>query len=220
MMSSFTGGRFTDWLREGAAPSWQQACEHRFTRTLADDTLSDEVFRRYLVQDYAFIETLVTVLGYAVAYAPDMAAKCRFAGFLGALTSAENDYFMRSFEALSVPQSERDAPVIAPTTRAFSELMLDAARSGAYEQVLAVIVPAEWIYLTWARAAAAAAPSRFYLQEWIDLHANDDFAEFVGWMRGQLDDIGAGLPQDRQAALAERFTSLVELEVAFFDAAY
>ncbi len=213
-------GRFSDWLRAGAEPSWQQATEHRFTRALADDSLEDADFIRYLIQDYAFIETLVTVLGYAVAYAPNMDAKIRFASFLAALTSEENDFFIRSFDALGISDADRTAPAMGPATRAFSELMLDAARSGTYEEVLAVIVPAEWIYLTWASAVAEATPARFYLKEWIDLHTLPEFAEFVEWMRGQLDEIGAALAPERQAVVTQRFNALVELEVAFFDAAY
>ncbi len=50
--------RFSDWLRARAAPAWAQAVGHRFTRELADDTLPDEVFARYLIQDYVFIDTL------------------------------------------------------------------------------------------------------------------------------------------------------------------
>jgi thiaminase/transcriptional activator TenA len=211
---------FSERLRRDSEPAWTQACTHRFTRELADDSLDDEVFRRYLVQDYAFIETLVTLLGYAVAYAPDMEAKIRFSGFLAALTSDENDFFVRSFDALDISEQERRAPVMTETTRAFADLMLDAARSGRYEDVLAVIVPAEWVYLTWAASVADAAPKRFYLKEWIDLHTLPEFADFVAWMRQQLDQVGATLPSDRQSAVFERFQRLVELEVAFFDAAY
>lgn len=215
-----SAGRFTDWLRAASQPHWDRACNHRFTQELAADSIEDAVYRRYLVQDYAFIETLVTVLGHAVAYAPGMAAKKRFAGFLTAVTSEENDYFIRSFDALAVPQDARLAPALLPATRAFAELMLEAARSGRYEQVLAVIVPAEWIYLSWASAVANASPSRFYLKEWIDLHANDNFSAFVNWLRGELDDVGAALSPARRIAVAERFTRLVELEAAFFEAAY
>jgi thiaminase/transcriptional activator TenA len=75
-----SGSRFTEQLRAGSEPHWTKACGHRFTTTLADDTLDDDVFRRYLVQDYAFIETLVTVLGYAVAYAPDIGRQDPFRG--------------------------------------------------------------------------------------------------------------------------------------------
>jgi thiaminase/transcriptional activator TenA len=109
---------------------------------------------------------------------------------------------------------------MVPATQAFSKLMLEAARAGTYEDVLAVIVPAEWIYLTWASAVADATPKRFYLKEWIDLHTLPEFAELVDWMRAQLDHAGAALPPERQAAVARRFSGLVGLEVAFFDAAF
>ena len=213
-------GRFTDWLRAGTGALWAQATAHPFTNSLADDSIEDAVYRRYLVQDYAFIETLVTVLGYAVALAPGMPAKKRFAGFLAAITDEENDYFLRSFEALGVAVAEREGTLLLPPIQTFADLMLDAARSGAYEEVLAVIVAAEWVYLTWAEAAPEPYPERFYLREWIELHDNPAFRDIVGWLRGELDRVGQALPPERQAAVASRFRRLVELEVAFFDAAY
>ncbi len=62
--------RFSDWLRARAEPAWGRAVGHRFTRELADDTLPDEVYARYLVQDYVFIDTLARLLGHGVASAP------------------------------------------------------------------------------------------------------------------------------------------------------
>lgn len=212
--------RFTDWLRDETGSLWTQATTHAFTRSLADDTLADDVYRRYLVQDYVFIETLVTVLGHAVALAPGMPAKKRFAAFLAAITSEENDYFLRSFEALGVTEHEQQNTPLLPPIQSFADLMLDAARSGAYEELLAVIVPAEWVYLTWAQAAEPPYPARFYLKEWIELHDNPDFEEVVGWLRSELDRVGADLPAHRRAAVRQRFRDLVALEVAFFDAAY
>ena len=213
-------GRFTDWLREQAGPDWARATGHPFTTALADDSLPDAAYRRYLVQDYVFIESLVTVLGHAVALAPGMPAKKRFAGFLAAITSEENDYFLRAFDALGVGEADREATALEPTIQAFADLMLDAARGGAYEELLAVIVPAEWVYLTWAQAARPPYPRRFYLREWIELHDNPDFADIVSWLRGELDRIGPDLSPERQAAVRSRFRQLVALEAAFFDAMY
>jgi thiaminase/transcriptional activator TenA len=213
-------GLFTDWLKDGAGPLWSQATRHAFTEELVAGTLADEAYRRYLIQDYVFIETLVTVLGHVVALAPGMPAKKRWAGFLAAITSEENDYFLRSFDVLGVPESERGSAPLLPPIQAFADLMLDAARSGAYEEVLAVIVLAEWVYLTWAQAASKPYPGRFYLSEWIELRDNPAFEDIVGWMRSELDRVGPKLSTDRQAVVAERFRGLVELEVEFFDAAY
>jgi len=98
-----------------------------------------------------------------------MDAKASLTGFLGTLTDEENDYFERSFDALGVSPDERTDPVPADATEAFEDLLTRAALEGEYEETLAVLVPAEWIYLTWATAASGV-PEEFYLREWIELH--------------------------------------------------
>lgn len=211
--------RYTDWLRERSEPDWTAATEHRFTRELADGTLDDEVFRRYLVQDYAFIGTLTGTFGYDLGQAPTMEAKGQLAGFLGTLTDEENDYFERSFEALGVPENNRNDPERSEVTEALDDLLIRASHAGGYEETLAVLVPAEWIYLTWA-SEATGEPDDFYLREWIDLHANPTFETFVGWLRSELDDYGPTLDERRQRRIDRLFKRTVALEVAFFDAAY
>ncbi|RDZ51271.1 transcriptional regulator [Haloferax sp. Atlit-4N] len=222
--------RFTDWLRERAGDSWRDATRHRLTRELAADELTDDVFRQYLVQDYAFVETLVGVFGHAVGTAPTMESKSELVSFLGVLTDDEDDYFLRAFDALDVPESVYSDPETTPATRAFIDLLERAAGQGGYAETLAVLVPAEWVYLSWATAAAATdpatdtgadePPSRFYLSEWVDLHAVDDFAAFVEWLRTELDREGAAASPRRQRRLEQLFRRTVELEVAFFDEAY
>jgi len=215
--------RFTDWLRARSGEVWADATRHQFVRELHADTLDDVVFRRYLLQDYAFVETLVGVFGYAVGDAPTMAAKSRLVDFLGTLSSEENDFFERSFAALDVPESRYSDPKVTEPTAAFRDLLLRAARDGGYAETVAVLVPAEWVYLSWAtddELATADGPDRFYLQEWRDLHAVPEFESFVGWLRAELDREGAAASERRQARLAELFTRTVALEVAFFDAAY
>jgi len=212
--------RFTDWLRERSEPAWSDATEHRFTRELGAGTLDDDVLAEYLRQDYAFVDTLVGVFGYAVGDAPTMADKRRLVEFLDVITDEENDYFERSFDALGVPADEWDNPERTPTTEAFIDLLIAAREQGGYAETLAVLVPAEWIYLTWATREADDPPSEFYLSEWIDLHANEGFVDFVGWLREQLDAVGPTLSARRQRRVARLFERTVTHEVVFFEAAY
>lgn len=99
------------------------------------------------------------------------------------------------------------------------DFMLGAVEGG-YAEVLAVLLPAEWVYLTWAQAHADQRPARFYLKEWIDLHTLPEFAAFVDWMRDEMDAVGPSLSEHRQAAVETLFRRMTALEVAFFDAAY
>ena len=102
-------GQFSEWLREAAEPTWSEAASHRFTRELADGTLADEVMRRYLVQDYAFLDSFVRLTASAIVKAPSLAERVPLGRFLGAVTGEENTYFQRAFDALGVPAEDRAA---------------------------------------------------------------------------------------------------------------
>ena len=212
--------RFTDWLRERSEPAWSNAVDHRFTQELGAGTLDEAVMADYLRQDYAFVDTLVGVFGYAVGQAPTMAEKRRFVEFLDVVTDDEDDYFERSFNALDVPVERWQAPTRTETTGSFIDLLLAAKQQGGYAETLAVLVPAEWIYRAWATREADDRPEQFYFAEWIDLHANDGFVAFVSWLREQLDTVGPTLSPRRQQRVARLFERTVTHEVAFFDAAY
>lgn len=139
-----------------------------------------------------------------------MEAKARIVEFLAVLTADENDYFERAFEALDVPEAEYTDPDLAPATRTFQDLLERAARMGGYGETLAVVVPAEWIYLTWATDIAENEPSRFYLSEWIDLHSGEAFEDVVNWLRAELDREGEEASPCRQKRLARLFRRTVE----------
>lgn len=214
---------FSARLRHDHADAWSAATDNRFVRELVADTMDDGVYARYLRLDYAFIEALTAAVGHAVAVAPGMPAKIRFAGFLGVLTSEENDYFLRSFEAFGQPPPSFDDPVSHPVVDGFADLMARQRTAGTYLDILAVLVPVEWVYLAWASEAVAGgapAPERFYLAEWIDLHADDGFVDFVNWMRAELDREASAANDATRARAEAAFVEALELEAAFFAAAY
>jgi thiaminase/transcriptional activator TenA len=207
---------FSEQLRCNAEPGWSGAVAHPFTVQLGDDTLEDAVYIRYLLQDYAFIGTLADHAALSIAAAPDMASKGVLAGFLAALTSAENDYFERSFAALEVSPADYRAPALNPVAQMLAREMKDAQFCG-YADMIVVLACAEWVYLSWAqREAHKTPPTRFWLREWIDIHVLPEFEAFVAWLRAQLDSFGELDAADR-ARLEQRFSRMAWLEQAFFD---
>ena len=218
MSDAAADGSFTDALVAASQPYWEQATTHRFTRELADDTLSDDVWRRYLIQDYSFVEALTSLVGYAVGMAPTMEEKTTFSGFLSVLTGAEDAFFKRAFEAAGVPRDEWAGAADSVVTVAFKELFADAW-SGSYADVLAAFLPVEWVYLTWATNEAGKTPRPAY-DEWIRLHNDDGFRAFVMFMKGELDRVARTMDDDEKERAAALFRCACELEVAFFDSAY
>jgi len=204
-------------LRERCADDWAAAVDHRFVRELGDGRI-DDAFRRYLVQDYAVVGELTRLVGYAAGQAPTVDARVELAGFLEVLGTDEDDYFARSFDELGVPEGDRTDPEHHPTTRAFVDLLGRAAHEGGYAESLAVLLPVEWVYADW--AASVDPPEPFYLREWVELHDGEGFHAFVDWLRGEFDDACADVSSRRAERVTDLFERAVELEVAFFDAAY
>ena len=73
---------------------------------------------------------------------------------------------------------------------------------------------AEWLYLDWASRAPKPLPDTFVHAEWITLHDNVDFRDFLGFLRAELDRIGpaqADLCRDffRRAVTLERLSAAI-----------
>ena len=211
---------FSEQLRHTHQARWDACVHHRFITEMFAGTLDDTVLRRYLVQDYQFINRFVALLGAAIASADAFAPRVTLAQFAAMVTSDENTYFLRSFDALGVAQEDRVQPQLALPTVGFQALMAQAARSQQYANCLVVLCVAEGLYLDAFDRPAAALPPRFEHAEWIHLHANDFFRKFVGWLRGELDRVGAQIGPDERAEAADFFGRAVALEEAFFDHVY
>lgn len=214
-------------FKTSSEPHWSRATGHTFTQELANGTLDLRVFGPYLIQDYAFVETLVNMVAIATAKAPTMQQKHQLSNFLANVTSDENTYFVRSFEALDIKEKDYINPALTPISQAFLTEINDAAEHGYYD-CISVLCCAEWVYLEWAKAVRPMAteyeakhgkPLPFYFLEWIDLHDNTEFEAFVHWLRTEVDAFST-LDTNTQARLQQRFNRMSEWEHQFFSSAY
>lgn len=209
---------FTDWLVSVAKPVWQRAVDHPFTSEIGNDSVSDETFKRYLLEDYHYIQDLSAALGFLIAKAPSMEARSRLAGFLNRLISNENDYFERSFAALGVSPEEYNAKQPNTVSRAIGATLLSTAGKGHYVDGLATLLALEWIYHEWAkREAAKPQPERFYLADLIAHHTSEEQQAFLSWLKREVNVLGAEERESRQKEISESFAHICELEADFFD---
>lgn len=215
------GARPTDWLRDAAEPEWSAATGHRFTLACNQGAVPEAVMRRYLVQDYQFIGAFTALLGRAIHTAPDLPSRLPLGRFMGLLCSEENTYFVRSFDALDVPETLRSDPPLSAAARGFRALMEEAAASPHHADQLAVLCVAEWVYLSWALPARDTRPAKpFWCAEWVDLHASLYFEGFVEGLRAALDRTVLTLDIAGRARVRALFRRAARLERDFFDSAY
>ncbi|MEV7006553.1 TenA family protein [Streptosporangium sp. NPDC051022] len=211
---------FSQWLRSRCEPEWSAVVTHPFAASITRGETPADAMRRYLVQDFQFVDSFTALLGAAVASADSFESRVPFGRFLGeTATTEEKTYFHRALAALGVTAADLAAAAPEPVTADFIALMDEARTSLDYPLVLAVLCVAEWSYLGWASRAEEPPPDDFVHREWIELHEGPAFRAWVGFLRGELDRLGPALPADGQLRVLDFFRRAVRLELRFFDMA-
>jgi thiaminase (transcriptional activator TenA) len=211
---------FSAQLRELTGPTWNAAVGHRFVDEIWRGEVDAAVLTNYLVQDYQFVDAFLALMGAAVATSDRPDARVVHARQLGIIAGPENDFFARALDTLDVPLADRTDPELREPTRGFVELMDGARRSADYPSCLAVLLVAEWLYLEWATRPEEPLPEEPLQAEWIALHSGRAFATWLEFLRAEFDRVCAGLPPAHRDRVQELFVRAVDLELAFFDAAY
>lgn len=215
-----TGTQFSEWLRDGDPALWQRMIGHRFCRDIAEDRLPDAAFTRYLRYEHAFVRAAIGMFAFALAKAPMPADQDHLLGILNALSTEQQAYFTRTFADLGL-----DAAVLAPdalplAVRALRDGLLGFAAKGSFAEILAAMLAAEWMYLTWCDAAHARKPRRPAPAAWIGLHIESGFRQQVAWLRHRLDEIGPIIDSAERERCRTQFAKVLALEIAFHSAPY
>lgn len=211
---------FSERMRASARRTWDAALGHRFFREVAADAIDDRVFARYLRIEYGFVDTAARALGYAVAKAPSFQERQRLGLGLHGLVTDQEQFFIDAFDRMSARAEERTALPPQGPALPLHRLFLKVAETEGYEEIMACILAAEWMYLTWCSAANRSPSSRDNIRDWVALHAGGAFADHVAWVRAEIDERGPRLANTRQTQLRALFEQALEAEIAFHDAAY
>jgi thiaminase (transcriptional activator TenA) len=214
------GAGFCNWLRALNRPAWDAMVGHRFCRDMATDRLPEAAFVRYLRYEHAFVRAAIGTFAYALAKAPTPADQDHLIGVLEALAREQEGYFRRNFTQLGLDPEPLDPQALPQAARALRDGVLALAAADGFAEILAAVLAAEWLYLSWCEEADARRPRRAAPAEWIRLHVEPGFRAQVDWLKRRLDQLGPGLPGERQARCADNFGRVLALEIAFHDAPY
>jgi thiaminase/transcriptional activator TenA len=215
-----TQSLFSERMRSKAQAAWDAAINHRFFGEIGADTIEDRAFARYLRIEYGFVDCAAAALGYAVAKAPSFRERRHLALGLYGLVTDQEHYFADAFERLGVPTHLRTGLPQQRLSAPLHDLFLGVAKAEGYEEILACMLAAEWMYLTWCSTANKTPSSRSAIRDWVALHAGGAFANQVAWVRAEIDERAPRLNAIRQARLTSLFQQALLAEVEFHNAVY
>ncbi|WP_428391070.1 TenA family protein [Lichenicoccus sp.] len=199
---------------------WDDMQSHRFIEDIAADRLPLDVFERYLVFEYGFVETAMLIFGHAMLKASSFRQRRWLIGVLHALAEEQMGTFRQAFNALGIAPPTSADPPVPEAVRAFSRGMMDVAQTGDYPDLLAIMLAAEWMYAAWCSRIDLATIDSPELRRWVALHASSGFLAQAAWLRAEIDTVAAKADVAGRDRLSSLFRRALLLEIDFHHAAY
>lgn len=204
-------------LRDGAGPLWTGYVAHPFVRGLADGTLPQAAFRRYLTQDYLFLIHFVrayALAGYKSTRLDDLRAAS--AGMAALL--AEMQLHVATCREWGLDEAAMAAEPEAVETVAYTRFVLERGTAGDLLDLHVALAPCVLGYAEIGAALAPHASAGNPYAAWIASYAGADYQEAALAAQRTLERVGARSGADtRMADLQGAFDTAVRLETAFWD---
>ena len=213
--------KFTDELRQHAAPIWEADLKHPFVRGIADGSLPTEKFKFYLIQDYLFLLDYSRVFAHGVVKAPDEATMALFSQLLNETLNTEMDLHRGYCEKFGISAAEMETAPMAPTTHAYTRHILHVAQIGTLADVIAGVLPCQWGYaeIGTTLAEQGGSPEPLY-QEWIDMYASPEFLALGERLRNLLNEITSESSPTEKERLQKHFLLSSRYEYLFWEMAW
>ena len=210
--------RFSDELRQAAAPIWAAQHEHPFVRGIGDGTLATSKFRHYVRQDYLFLIDYARLLALGCARARRLDEMTHFAELAQAVLTSEMELHRSYANEWGVSTAELEAERPTPTTRAYTDFLLRTAALGDYAELVAALLPCMWGYRDVATLLAEQGrPDNELYARWIEMYASAEFGALTDWCR-DLADVAA--EDGDRARMMRAFVDSSQHELAFWDASW
>ena len=203
-------------LKADNADAWRAYIQHEFVRRLADGTLPEAAFRRYLTQDYLFLIQFARAYALA-AYKSDTLADMRQASAsLSNIAEREMSLHVGFCKGWGLSEAQMEAMPEARETMAYTRYVLERGMAGDLLDLRVALSPCLLGYAEIGRTIGSVPASNPY-RAWVEAYASQDFQALAAREVAVLDDLmerrgGPG----RFAGLSATFGAATRLEADFW----
>ena len=209
---------FTDALLDAARPVWEAQVEHPFVAGIADGTLPEEKFRRWVEQDYRYLKEFARIFAWAAARAERLEAMQWYAGVLDLTLNTEMELHRDYARRFGVTPEELEEVEMWPTTRAYTDFLVRTAADGEMADLLAALLPCAWGYAWVAeKMAEGGVPEDARYADWIEQYTDEEFRQAAAWLREEMDRKAADRGAEKRESLVETFVLSSRYEWQFWE---
>ena len=217
----YAPGRFIDWLlsRADVRPLWTAFTQHQFVQQVGDGSLSVEVFKNYIIQDYLYLTHFArttSLTGYKSTSMDAIAASAQNVLHI----ETEMKLHLEYAAEFGLSKTDIEAHKESQACVAYSRWMLDVGMSQdwmALQMALASCllgynVAAKWL-MAWERSKKE--NNRYW--KWAQNYVSSDYEEAVRKGSDLLENHIVKQSPSRLEELVQIFVRATEMEIAFWE---
>ncbi len=209
---------FADDLYTAAKPIWDAQLDHPFVRGIADGSVEEERFKRYICQDYVYLKDFARVFAWAVAKADRLESMGWYASVLHLTLNTEMALHRGYARRFGITVGDLEATPIWPTTRAYTDFLIRTAADGDLADLVAALLPCAWGYVYIAEhLSRGRPPSDQRYADWIVQYASDDFVQAAEWLKAEMNRLAEGATPAKRERLVDLFVLSSRYEWLFWE---
>ena len=208
---------FTQELFESAEGIWRAQLEHPFVQGIGDGSLGEDRFRRWVLQDYRYLEEFARIFAWAAAKADRLASMSWYASVLDLTLNTEMELHREYAARFGLDAGDLEATSMWPTTRAYTDFLVRTAADGDMARILAALLPCAWGYAWIAeRLARKGDPGDRRYADWIEQYTSEDFRDAARWLKRETNLVARGRSERERERLIEIFVLSSRYEWQFW----
>jgi thiaminase/transcriptional activator TenA len=214
------GNTLFERLVAAAGATWHSYTRHEFVRRLADGSLPEAAFRRYLIQDYLFLIHFSRAWGLAIYKSDTLAEMRRAQGLVAATLDVEIGLHVEYCRGWGIDVAAMEAAPEALQTIAYTRFVLDRGLAGDRLDLEVALAPCVVGYAEIAAERLADPATKLDgnpYKSWLDMYAGNEYQGLAGEAKAALDEqFSRRGGEGRFSSLAAAFTAATRLEADFW----
>lgn len=211
---------FTQMLHEQTKEIWTKSKEHPFIQELVAGTLSEEIFRYYLIQDTYYLHHFARAHQEIIDRSDnqkviDNQRFCKEG--LGASELAIREGF---FKELKLTKEELVTTPVAPTAYHYVSHIHRQFVDGTISSALASLLPCYWLYYEIGTTfVAKKSPVPIY-QDFLETYHSDEFKQVLDELLAIVDELAQAATVAERKMMEEAFVRSSYYELNFWEMSY
>jgi len=206
--------RFTAEQLDRIRPLWHAMLSHPFLQRTRDGEIPDETFANWMQQDYLFVEAAIPFMAALLPKGPERHRE----PLIAAIGALQKELGLFEERAADVGVDLRAAPP-AFTCHAYIQFLMATAYQRSYAEAYTVLYAAEKAYHDSWKVVKEGLDERSPWYPFVENWAGEDFAAYVAYLEGELNELAAAAGAEEQGRMAELFELTTKYEIAFWEMA-